>query len=397
MHNESKLLRFLLRSPVAFIVFIITPTLLITSLTFHIKLPFHITWRMLMLNNGGALLLIAARFLYYLSGLRRAIRYGENGRPSGNGLTEARPAVQIRDELVKGGFQWHTNGAYAEKHERGYLGTTLIYAGLFLILFLGTWENMNQFSGTLLQGIGIPADLSKRGAFYPVAKGPLASTFTLPMLEVTQQFFPSKEYPKGATEIVLSDKKGTQLGKTILYGSGAPYRYRGYDIYLSKLLADAGIRISLKENGKGRQIFYDQVKFLPLPKNDTGYSMSGDLLGEGGHKGEVLYDPLGRKFRFILDRDGKRVMDMVYTMYQYRTKTDGNYTVELTALGHWSELHVVHRRHLWLLWIGGVIAIIGLALRTVIRPQRVWLEETPEGCRVWTVGKEAERRLAVRG
>ena len=38
-------------------------------------------------------------------------------------------------------------------------------------------------------------------------------------------------------------------------------------------------------------------------------------------------------------------------------------------------------RDCWL--VGAILAIIGLVLRIAIRPQRVWLEEAPEGCRVW--------------
>jgi cytochrome c biogenesis protein ResB len=50
-----------------------------------------------------------------------------------------------------------------------------------------------------------------------------------------------------------------------------------------------------------------------------------------------------------------------------------------------------------LLWVGGFIALLGLIMRIAFRPQRVWLEETPEGCRVWVVGKEAKSRLKAEG
>ena len=67
--------------------------------------------------------------------------------------------------------------------------------------------------------------------------------------------------------------------------------------------------------------------------------------------------------------------------------------MSLDALGNWSEIHVVRRRHMEMLWVGGVIALIGLIMRIAIRPRRVWLEETPEGCRAWAVGGESVKLL----
>ena len=49
-----------------------------------------------------------------------------------------------------------------------------------------------------------------------------------------------------------------------------------------------------------------------------------------------------------------------------------------------------------LVYFGLGIAVIGILLRLIFHPQRVWLEEIPEGCRVWGGGGEAKRLLKAK-
>ena len=66
-----------------------------------------------------------------------------------------------------------------------------------------------------------------------------------------------------------------------------------------------------------------------------------------------------------------------------REQSSGNLTVRCNTMGVWTEIHVVRRRHMPLVLLGGGLAVVGLILRLAIRPRRVWLEETPQGCRVF--------------
>ena len=66
-------------------------------------------------------------------------------------------------------------------------------------------------------------------------------------------------------------------------------------------------------------------------------------------------------------------------------------------MGVWSEIYIVHRRHIPVIFFGGVVVFIGLLMRIIFRPQRVWLEEAPDGCVLRSVGKDAEGRLKVEG
>lgn len=392
MSNDSKLLRFLVRSPLPLIIFIIMPAALVLSATLHIPLPFRITQKMLLANNCALLLFLAARLLHYLSGLRHVIRYGKSAQPAAAPLTPARSAAQLREELTQKGYHWSTDGSYAEKRDLGYLGTVLIYGGLVLLLFIGTWENLSQFSGTLLHGIGLPADLEKRGSYSPLTRGILASTSGLPKLEVTKQIFASSTYNRGASNITLWPKDGSAPLRTTLVGSGDPYRYKGFDIYLAKQLVDVALNIKTRSN-RDIPVFYDSVKLSPLWKKEGDYSMYGAFKTPAGHEGEVLYNPDKKTFKFTMTREGKTELDTEYVLYQYREKEVGDFVLSIDAMGNWSEIHVVRRRHMELLWVGGVIALLGLIMRIAFRPQRIWLEETPEGCRCWAAGGEAARAV----
>jgi hypothetical protein len=395
MCNNSKLLRFLIRSPFPLLIFIVIPLALILSTVLHVPLPFRITTRILLINNCVLLLFLGARLLYYLSGLRHSIRYGAAPRPSDAALALTSPAAQVRDELSRSSFNWNADGSYAEKHDRGWMGTVLIYGGLFLLLFVGTYENLSQFSGTILHGIGMPANLDQRGAFFPLLKGPLASQAGLPKMKITKQVFASSAYPKGATDIVLLTNGGKQLESATLVGGGAePYQYKGYDIFLAKQLVDVSLTIKTKDKPE-KIIYYESVKFSPLWKKEGDYSMYATFRTPEGHEGEAFYNPDKKTFKFTLTREGKTILDTEYVLYQYRNKEVGNFVISIDAMGNWSEIHVVRRRHMGLLWVGGFIALFGLIMRIAIRPQRVWLEETDEGCRVWGIGKDLEKQLTT--
>ena len=96
----------------------------------------------------------------------------------------------------------------------------------------------------------------------------------------------------------------------------------------------------------------------------------------------------------VISRGGKKVVaDLVFQVDQQAVQ--GDYILSCAKMGQWSEIHVVHRRHKAIIWLGGIIAVIGLAMRVAIRPQRVWLEEGAEGSAIRSSGKEAKKLLKV--
>jgi hypothetical protein len=339
--------------------------------------------------------LLVIRLLWYLYFLRRDIRYSQAQRPSRGGLLQTRPAEQIREDLSKSGYRFAADGAYGEKRDRGYLGTALIYGGLILLIGIGTWDNLRQFSGVVLHGMGVGASLDKAGTYVkPIMAGQLAVRPNLPKLEVKQIIFPNKQYNKGAAEIILWSKDGKQMGSSTLVATQDPYHYNGYDIFLAKLLVDASLVIVEKDKeGRDRIIFSDTVKLSPLWKKEGDYGFYGIFTDRAALDGELFYNADKNMFKVLLTRGGKKILDTEYPFQMVRQKQEGNFILNFGAMGRWTELHVVRSRHMALIWVGGIIAVIGLLMRIAFRPQRVWLEETPEGSQVWAAGGETKKAL----
>jgi hypothetical protein len=67
----------------------------------------------------------------------------------------------------------------------------------------------------------------------------------------------------------------------------------------------------------------------------------------------------------------------------------------LEGLAQWSEIRVARSRHRIMLMFGAALAVLGGFLRIVIRPQRVWLEEAEEGCRVKAVGRKTKDLIST--
>ncbi len=147
----------------------------------------------------------------------------------------------------------------------------------------------------------------------------------------------------------------------------------------------------IKSRESGAPLFDELVTLDPLVQKRGVYSFyglfQGAILGGG-----VYYQPEKSMLMVVITKGEEKVVtDLAFQVDQQVVQ--GDYILSCSKMGQWSEIQVIHRRPKGLLMVGGIIAIIGLLLRVVIRPQRVWLEETPEGCMVRVVGKEAMRLL----
>jgi hypothetical protein len=381
MPTTSRLARVVLESPLFLLTFAVIPSALVMSRLLHTALPFHISVNMLLVNVGCLCCCVALRFVHYLIRLPRPVRYGAVGRPATTAIS-CRCADDVRTDLRSSGYHFTEDGLYGEKHDFGYVGTLLLYGGLLLLSFTGVRDNLTQFSGTVVHGLGVPVALGNLNNYYPMIKGPLSSVSDLPLLGIEQQAFPNKANPKGASDIVLLSKNKKLLQKEELVAGGEPARYRGYEIYLAKMLVDALLQIKLNE-GNGKIVFDDAIKLNPLLKNEGDYNYYGAFNSPDIGEGDLFYDASHNKFRISVTKGGKKLVDTVYEFQKYREKTEGQYTLKIAGMGRWSELHVVHKRNMKLIVIAGIIALLGLVARIVIRPQRVWLEEKPVGCRAW--------------
>jgi len=388
MKAESKLSRLILVSPWFLLIFLVIPISVILSIKFHVRIPL-VGPRLLLVNNICFAFLAACRLLRYLCGLRKEVRYGAAYcRP--RQLTGIQiPVTEARGVLSLAGYAFTADEGYGEKRDLGYLGTTVLYGGLVILLAAGCWDNMRHFSGVLLDGVGPATKLNSVESYRGLTMGPLAARpDSLPRLLILRQFLPDSTYPKGATEVVLISENGKEL-KTILK-PGDPLRYGVYDIYMAKLVFEPQIVIKTRDS---RTLFDAFVKLDPLVQKRGVFSFYGPFEG-ADLVGGVYYQPEQSLMMVVISRGGKKVVaDLVFQVDQQAVQ--GDYILSCAKMGQWSEIHVVHRRHKAIIWLGGIIAVIGLAMRVAIRPQRVWLEEGAEGSTIRSSGKEAMRLLKV--
>jgi hypothetical protein len=390
MKADSKLSWLILVSPWLLLVFLIIPILVILSITLHVGLPLAGP-KPLLINNICFALLVACRLLRYLSCMNKAIRYGvTNLRPRQSAALPI-PVTEVRSVLSRAGFTFSDDGGYGEKRDLGYLGTTVIYAGLLILLAVGSWDNLRMFSGVLLDGMGPATSLNKVESYRSINKGPFAASLAaLPRMQIISQTLPDSTYPKGATELVLTAADGKAQELTLI--PGKPVDYGAFDISMAKLVFQPQIVIKTRDSKTLHDSF---VQLDPLVQKRGVYSFyglfQGPILGGG-----VYYQPEKSMLMVVITRGNEKVVtDLAFQVDQQVVK--GDYILSCAKMGQWSEIHVIHRRHKGLLVIGGIFAIIGLLLRIAIRPQRIWLEETGEGSLVRAAGNEAMDRLKVEG
>lgn len=341
----------------------------------------------LVVSNLLFLLLIALRFLRHLLRLRLELRYDAEARPRKPESLINRPLDQVRGDLVGAGYRFDHAGRYGEKRNNALLGTTIIYGGILLVLLIGTYDYMFQFSGSVFNGVGIPMDMSYPGGYFSVAKGPLASISGLPRLQIKRQILPNSEWPRGATEIALLTKKGDLLATKIVERGGKPLRYKGYDYYFNRFLFDAILEIT---TARGYTELDSFIKLQPMIRPEGKYTYACRFIGER-YRWTALFDPERKAMKLVaIDKQGAQVVDGEIIFQKDLKKEMGNFVVNFNGLSHWSEMHIVHARHMYLLVIGALIAAVGVILRLAVHPQRVWLDEAPEGCRAWAVGQETK-------
>jgi hypothetical protein len=390
MKAELKISRLILVSPWFLLIFLIIPILVILSIKLHVGLPLADP-KALLVNNICFAFLVACRLLWYLSGMRKSVRYGAACCRPRQSVTLPRPVAEVRSVLSRAGFTFAADGGYGEKRDLGYLGTTVIYVGLLVLLAVGSWDNLRMFSGVLLDGMGPATSLNKVESYRSINKGPFAASLaSLPRMQIIGQTLPDSTYPKGATELVLTAADGKAQELTLI--PGKPVSYGAFDISMAKLVFQPQIVIKTRDF---QTLFDSFVRLDPLVQKRGVYGFyglfQGAILGGG-----VYYQPEKNMLMVVITRGNEKVVtDLAFQVDQQVVQ--GEYVLSCAKMGQWSEIHVVHRRHKGLLVAGGIIAIIGLLLRVAIRPQRVWLEEAGEGCKVGAAGNEAMDRLKVEG
>jgi hypothetical protein len=386
MKADSKFARLVLVSPWPLFLFLVIPIIAIVSVSLHVIIPVVGSPMPLLINNICFALLVGCRLLRYLAGLKKGLRYDElSGKPE-QPVLDLASVSEVRSKLRSAGFLFEPAGNYGEKRDPGYLGTTVMYAGLFILLAVGSWDNLQHFSGVVLDGMGPTTDLNKVQSYRVVNKGPLSAPKTLPRMQIVNQYLPSGAYPLGATEVILGSADGK--AQRLLLEAGKPIAYGDYDIYMSKLVFEPEIVIRRPDS---KPLFDSVVQLNQLVQKRGAYSFYGAFEGYN-LAGGVYFQPETSALLVVVSRNGQKVVtEMAFQVDQQVEQ--GDFIISCAKMGQWSQIHVVHRRHKALLMASGLLALIGLLLRLAVRPQRVWLEERAQRCRVWAVGDSVVKLL----
>ena len=342
--------------------------------------------RVIIVNNFCFLLVIALRFASHLLRLSREHRYDAGDRPRTGASLSASPLDMLRARFTAAGFCLDKSG-YGEKRNLSLPATTIIYGGILLALLVGSYDNMRSFSAVFFQGEGAPSPLDDASLYFNVSNGPLTSLKGMPKLQVRKMIYANAQWPKGAVEIALYDKNNAMVAQGIVAKDGKPISYQGLEYHLGRFLADLPLLIATDNR---HLEFENTLKVQPLDPPQGNYTYYASFKGER-LLWDALYDPSGKTIRLLGGKNGKNVVDGVYVFGRDTAVQMGPFIAKVPWLADWAEIHVVRPRHMLLVYIGLGIMIIGILMRLVFRPQRIWLEEVPEGCRVWTVGGEAKK------
>ena len=390
MNDKSRFSRavsLFFTSPYFLLLFLLIPAYSVISL----KLRLSVSGDLLLGNNMVFCTCVAARIIWRVLKMRGGIRYGADCSPPRKAVEIDRPISVLQNDLTGAGFGFENSGHYAEKRDLGYLGGTILYAGLLLLLLVGSYDYLREYSIMVRIGVGEPMSLDNKGLLGQFEAGFLAGTNKLPQLQVRKQILPNPEWPKGATEIALLSEDRKELAK----GTVSPdktFRYKGLDFSMTRYIFDALIVIR-----SGNYLVYEGfVKFFPLPqkKGEFSYYCSLKTDKNGNVEGAAWLNPADKKkVRIDATLSGKKIIDTELELWGVNQKTVGDYTAKLEGLAQWSEIQVARSRHTLALEFGALLALIGGFMRIAVRPQRVWLEEVEQGSRVRAVGREAKKLL----
>jgi len=378
MISRSNFSRAIFTSPWSLLLFCLIPFLFILKIKLNVPLLAPLSMTVVLLNNLCFSLMAGIRLLFYLARLRKEHRYGATvGRPS---LFEEQlvPCAKVRTLLTGSGYRFSADGSYGEKRDKGYWGMLLLYAGLLLCLFLGSMDNLRQFSGVLLHGVGKSIELKKLDTYRQLVVGPLVGESPLlPKMRILRQILPDVTYPRGATEALFLEEDGKEHGGVLKHPD--IFRSGPYDIYMTGMIYEPHIQIVIDGT---EDVLNEKIMLKQLPQKVDGFGFFAPFK-YGNLDGELFYQPEKSRLKVLLRQGTMEMLNKEMLFQVDREQSSGNLTVRCNTMGVWTEIHVVRRRHMPLVLLGGGLAVVGLILRLAIRPRRVWLEETPQGCRVF--------------
>lgn len=342
--------------------------------------------RIIMVNNFCFMLLIALRFFNQLGSMRRKFCYSDQDRPLKHISLDSTSLESMRQKFASAGFCF-SNSGYGEKRDLSRVATSMVYGGIFLALLIGNYDNLRFISGSFTQGQGAPSSLDDARLYSNLIMGPLSSLKSLPVFQIKTISYGAAQRPEDTAEIVLYDKSHTVLAQGTAARGGETFVHNGVGYDLKRVLIDVPLQIG---TDKGRLEFEGTLKVRPLNPPLENYSYFASFEGVR-LQWDLLYDPVGRSFKLLGGQGGKKLVDGVYVFGRDSSVVMGPFYAKIHSITERAEIQLVHPRHLAGLFTGLVLAVLGALMSLFCRPQRVWLEASTAGCRVWAVGRDSQR------
>lgn len=363
-----RLARFL-TTPWIFPLFLLIPLLVIVLRI--LRFPFPGT-NLLLANNLLLLVYLVVRLAALLRRAAKPHRYGEESWQPRQGVTIPLTPDAARKVMEIGGYRFNGAETYGEKRDVGFWGTVLVHVGLIILLGFGSYDNTHLFTGSFLHGVGKPVPLYDKNTYGFWSKGLLTSYSDIDMkLRVKERFLPSSRYPQGAAEVILLDRDDRELQHGIV-DPQRPMSQGRYNICMTRFVYDAWVVVTSTGN---LVVFTDWVKLLPRPDTSGTYTHYNDFTSRDGKLAwRAWFDQNSDRMRFQIDKDGRRIVDVVLGMGSEARKETGGFVASLQGIGKWTEFRIIRKRHVPVLIAGGVIALAGLLIRLAFRPRRVWID-----------------------
>jgi hypothetical protein len=133
------------------------------------------------------------------------------------------------------------------------------------------------------------------------------------------------------------------------------------------------------KTANGHVEFDDMIKMQPMAHPNGSYAYASRFKGVR-YRWNAQFDPERKALRLVaLDPKGAPIVDGVIVFQREPTKEMDGFAVQFSALSHWSQLHVVRTRHLYLLAFGLLVAVAGGLLRLIYCRRRACADLAPKG------------------
>jgi len=367
-------------------VFLLVPVLVIVGRRFGFSYPHP---NLLLLNNLLFLVYLGFRFFNYLKRVPKEIRYTDKSVPSGAPFRISLDLAETRVRLINNGYMFDRSGRYGERKDIGFWGAILFHGALLTALAFGSYDYFTQFSGTLLKGLGEPTWLNRSDAYSELAHGFLFSLEDIPYkLQVTEQVEAGPDVPFGASRVELLSTDGTVREEGII-DRRTSLREGPLEIRMGGVVYDVWIIVLTTDN---HILYTDWVRLYPLADRAEPYYYQGTFRRPQNEiEGEVYFDPSTKNFRVLVSHKMEKIPAVILDgQGPAHRVTEGSYVIKHEGFGRWSEIYIVKRRHKEVLFTSLALAGVGMLLRLLFRPKRVWVASSGTGTDVWFT----ERKLA---